>query len=109
MSFYIFDNTLILRTHTTFEYYRTTAKKTSRIELISTVGSLHIGLFLLHTSTTGNRGFAVRPRPGRMAKAQKRTAKSLPCVFHRDARQTAHGSILHGKVPLSCAMSDNAR
>jgi hypothetical protein len=34
----------------TFEYYRTTAKKTIRIELISTVRSLHIGHFLLHTS-----------------------------------------------------------
>jgi hypothetical protein len=44
-------------THMTFEYYRTTAKKTSRIELISTVRSLHIGPFLLYTShfSTGRR------------------------------------------------------
>jgi hypothetical protein len=45
-------------THTTFEYYCMTAKKTSRIELISTVISLHIDPFLLHTSafSTGRRG-----------------------------------------------------
>jgi hypothetical protein len=33
----------------------------------------------------------------------------LPCVFCRGARQRVHGSILHGKVPLPCATSDNAR
>jgi hypothetical protein len=43
------------------------------------------------------------------AKAQKRTANFLPCVFRQGARQRAHGSILHGKAPLPCATSDNAR
>jgi hypothetical protein len=33
-----------------YEYYRTTPRKTGSIELISTVGSLHIGPFLLHMS-----------------------------------------------------------
>jgi hypothetical protein len=42
-------------------------------------------------------------------KAQKRTAKSLSCVFGRGARQRAHGSNLHGKLPLPCALYNNAR
>jgi hypothetical protein len=43
------------------------------------------------------------------AKAQKRMAKSLPCVFGRGARQRAHGSDLHGKLPMPCALYNNAR
>jgi hypothetical protein len=35
--------------------------------------------------TTGQASFAVRL--GRTAKAGKRTAKGLPCVFYRGARQ----------------------
>jgi hypothetical protein len=37
-------------THTTYGYYTYYRKKISSIELISTVGSFNIGLFLLHTS-----------------------------------------------------------
>jgi hypothetical protein len=63
IAFYIFDNTpiLLIRPYTTFEYHCTTTKKTSHIELISTVGSLHIGPFLLHTSSfsTGRTGCIV--------------------------------------------------
>jgi hypothetical protein len=59
------------------------------------------------SSTTGNTCFAVRL--GRTAKAKKRTAKALPCVFCGGARQRAHGSFLHGKFPLSCAFFYNAR
>jgi hypothetical protein len=40
-------------------------------------------------NTTGNRGFVVRHE--RTAKAIKRTALSLSCVFRRGARQRAHG------------------
>jgi hypothetical protein len=42
----------------TFQYYRTTTKKAGRIELISTVESLHLSHFLLHTSdfSTGHTG-----------------------------------------------------
>jgi hypothetical protein len=47
--------------------------------------------------------------PRRTAKTKKRTAKALPCVFYRGAQQKAHGSFLHGKAPLPCAASDNAR
>jgi hypothetical protein len=50
--------------------------------------------------TTGNPAFAVRF--GRTAKGKKRTAKPLPCVFHGNARQSAHGGILHGKGTLPC-------
>jgi hypothetical protein len=32
-----------------------------------------------------------------------------PCVFRRGARQRAHDTILHGKLPLPCVSSDNAR
>jgi hypothetical protein len=46
--------------------------------------------------TTGNSGFPVRH--GRTAKALKRTANSLSCVFRRGTLQRAHGSILHGKA-----------
>jgi hypothetical protein len=56
--------------------------------------------------TTGNSSFAVRLR--RTTKARKRTAKALPCVFYRGARQRAHNSFLHGKVLLSCAFPQNA-
>jgi hypothetical protein len=52
-------------------------------------------------STTGNQAFAVRF--GRTAKGKKRTANSLPCVFSENARQRAHGSVLHGKRSLPCA------
>jgi hypothetical protein len=47
-------------------YYCTTAKKTGSIELISTVGSLHIGPFLLHTSPFSigsTRRIVCRKRP----------------------------------------------
>jgi hypothetical protein len=57
--------------------------------------------------TTGNRGIAVRLR--RTAKAIKRTAKVLPCVFLENARQRAHGSKLHGKDTLPCAFYCHAR
>jgi hypothetical protein len=46
---YISDNTHIL-TIPPMNTTHTTLKKTGGIELISTIGSLHIGLFLLHTS-----------------------------------------------------------
>jgi hypothetical protein len=36
-------------THTTYEDYSYHAKKTGGTKLISTVGSLHIGPFILHT------------------------------------------------------------
>jgi hypothetical protein len=51
--------------------------------------------------TTGKPQFAVRCE--RTAKARKRTAKSLPCVFCRGARQREHGRFLHGKVSLPFA------
>jgi hypothetical protein len=70
---------------------------TDRIVTVGSDGSIP----LARGVTTGNRGW-------RTAKAQKRTANFLPCVFHRGARQRAHGSILHGKDPLPCAASDNA-
>jgi hypothetical protein len=57
--------------------------------------------------TTGNNGFVV-PH-GRTAKALKRMANSLSCVFRRGQRQRAHVSISHGKAPLPCAVSDNAQ
>jgi hypothetical protein len=49
---YIYDNTHILPIPpNTYEYHQYHTKKTSGTELISTLGSLHIGLFfLLHTS-----------------------------------------------------------
>jgi hypothetical protein len=62
--FLYYNNTILhfrqypYTTHTTIEYYHTTAEKTSHMELISTIGSLHISLFLLHTSpfSTGRTG-----------------------------------------------------
>jgi hypothetical protein len=70
-----------------------------QLSWLSSVSSLSL--------TTGNNGFAVRP--WRTANALKRTANSLSCVFRRGARQRAHGSILHGKAPLPCVVSDNAQ
>jgi hypothetical protein len=60
------------------------AKKTSRIELISTVGSLHIGSFLLHMSpfSTGRTGRIVyRKKP-----LIECIAKSYVCHTFREAR-----------------------
>jgi hypothetical protein len=57
-------------------------------------------LTIMKTTPTGNTG---------SAKAQKCTAKSLPCVFCQGALQRAHGRNLHGKLPLPCASSDSAR
>jgi hypothetical protein len=65
ISFYIFDNTLIL-TRPPLNIATRQLKKSSRIELISTVGSLHVGHFLLRTSpfSTGRTGRIVyRKKP----------------------------------------------
>jgi hypothetical protein len=51
-------------------------------------------------NTIGKCEFAVRFE--RTTKVIKRTAKLLPCIFLENARQKAHGSILHGKGPLPC-------
>jgi hypothetical protein len=48
-------------------------------------------------------------RFGRTAKGKKRTAKPLPCIFHENARQSAHGGILHGKGTLPCVFLTHAR
>jgi hypothetical protein len=57
--------------------------------------------------TAGIRGIAVRPR--HTAKAIKRTAKVLPCIFLQNARQRTHDSKLHGKRTLPCAFYRHAR